>query len=511
MGVISILLDVGVPSDSPQQQGKKIRVGSSLTGMAAKSITAKNAMNQKPPDPAAFAAAKTRILLCAPSNTAVDELVYRIKKYGILGSDGQAKRSLKVVRIGQPLNSTRATSSTEGEGAYVDVKEFTLDYLVDKKRREVESTQRSGYKRTFMPNTLQLRHQVLEQADIVCCTLSGSGSPQLLEAIINHGASGGKSGETLTSSGDGNNALPPFCFDVVIIDEAAQAIEPSALIPLKYNPKVLIMVGDACQLRATVLSKDASKCSFGRSLFERLDVAGYPKQMLQIQYRMHPDIACFPSKRFYGGKLINDSRMQSSRGKRGNKGSHWKPFHDDRSLQLRPLVFHNVNYGREEMSGSSYCNHAEVPTAQYFNIIICLALSCFFIFFIQTICLYLVKIELIILLATFFHSCHCLRLYYIVQAEYILNLVAFLWRQYPSSCPGGVGIITAYNGQKHLLKKMFKQQYGHGMGAGGSKGKESRVEIATIDGFQGREKDIIIFSCVRSSIHHAQVINMYRS
>jgi superfamily I DNA and/or RNA helicase len=366
MGIVAVLLEVGVPSDSPLHQGKKIRVGSSLTGMAAKSIAAKT--NQKPGNPSeavSFAAEKTRILLCAPSNTAVDELVYRLKKYGVLGRDGRAKRSLSVVRIGQPLNSTRAASTSEG--GFVDVKEFTLDYLVERKRSDIESTQRSGYRRPFMPSTLQLRHQVLLQADIVCCTLSGSGSPQLLEAIINHGASnhssGGKSSDA-TSSGDGNSPVIPFRFDVVIIDEAAQAVEPSALIPLKYNPKVLIMVGDACQLRATVLSKDATKFNFGRSLFERFDLAGFPKQMLLTQYRMHPDIARFSSKRFYEGKLMNDSRMLPTR---NSKGSHWKPFHDDRSRRLRPMVFHNVKYGREELSGSSYSNRAEVRHFFFFS------------------------------------------------------------------------------------------------------------------------------------------------
>ena len=93
-----------------------------------------------------------------------------------------------------------------------------------------------------------------------------------------------------------------------------------------------------------------------------------------------------------------------------------------------------------------------------------------------------------------------LRVFY-WKAEYILNLYSILRRQYPSSCPGGVGIITAYNAQKHLLKKLFKQQYGFSMGGSSSKkdGPGCDVEISTIDGFQGREKDVIIFSCVRSS------------
>ena len=44
-----------------------------------------------------------------------------------------------------------------------------------------------------------------EEADIVCCTLSGAGSPQLLECVMRiHG----------------------FQFTAVVVDEAAQAVEP---------------------------------------------------------------------------------------------------------------------------------------------------------------------------------------------------------------------------------------------------------------------------------------------
>jgi senataxin len=45
---------------------------------------------------------------------------------------------------------------------------------------------------------------------------------------------------------------------MVIIDEASQAIELSALIPLKYQPKHSILVGDPQQLPPTVLSQEAS-------------------------------------------------------------------------------------------------------------------------------------------------------------------------------------------------------------------------------------------------------------
>ena len=59
------------------------------------------------------------------------------------------------------------------------------------------------------------RDAILNEADIICATLSGSGQ----------------------------ESLAPFTFETVIIDEAAQAIEMSCLIPLKYGCRRCIMVG----------------------------------------------------------------------------------------------------------------------------------------------------------------------------------------------------------------------------------------------------------------------------
>ena len=105
--------------------------------------------------------------------------------------------------------------------------------------------------------------------------------------------------------------LPGFTFDAVIIDEAAQAVEPSTLIPLKYNPATVVMVGDPCQLPATLFSKAAKDANYGQSLFQRLQTLGYPMTMLETQYRMHPDIAAYPSHRFYNGLLRTDPLLLS--------------------------------------------------------------------------------------------------------------------------------------------------------------------------------------------------------
>ncbi len=103
---------------------------------------------------------------------------------------------------------------------------------------------------------------VLNSAKIVFATLSGSGSDRLSRI--------------------------PGGFHTVIIDEAAQAVELSTLIPLRYNCKHCILIGDPRQLPATVFSRAASKSLYTRSLFSRLQRLKHPLHLLTVQYRMHP-------------------------------------------------------------------------------------------------------------------------------------------------------------------------------------------------------------------------------
>ncbi|GEQ66499.1 hypothetical protein JCM33374_g162 [Metschnikowia sp. JCM 33374] len=100
-----------------------------------------------------------------------------------------------------------------------------------------------------------------------------------------------------------------LCFDkslsfpVVIMDEATQSSEPATLIPLTLpGVKKLVLVGDQKQLSCYTNVKGLSL-----SLFERIIRNGSFKslQMLDTQYRMHPSISAFPSKQFYGDKLLD--------------------------------------------------------------------------------------------------------------------------------------------------------------------------------------------------------------
>uniref|UniRef100_A0A1A9V7K9 AAA+ ATPase domain-containing protein n=1 Tax=Glossina austeni TaxID=7395 RepID=A0A1A9V7K9_GLOAU len=107
-------------------------------------------------------------------------------------------------------------------------------------------------------------------------------------------------------------------FDVCIIDEATQCIEPWTLVPLRFLITSLVLVGDTQQLPATVLSQKADDLGLSTSMFTRiqncLDNAinstnlinyNYIVSGLNVQYRMHPEICKWPNLYFYKNKLID--------------------------------------------------------------------------------------------------------------------------------------------------------------------------------------------------------------
>lgn len=212
-------------------------------------------MSDKTPTP--------KILVCAPSNAAIDEVAKRLQD-GVRTSDGELVIP-KVVRVG-----------TE-DAMNVSVKDISLDRLVDQRlsgtktadssntmiplRAEMDAVrdaqlskrqqllhsediqgravieeeikalnnkrmalsqqynrlkdQQQAESRTLDAARRKFRAEVLQEADVICSTLSGSGH-EVLESVD---------------------------FDTIVIDEAAQAVELSSLIPLKYRAKRCVMVG----------------------------------------------------------------------------------------------------------------------------------------------------------------------------------------------------------------------------------------------------------------------------
>ena len=72
---------------------------------------------------------------------------------------------------------------------------------------------------------------------------------------------------------------------------------------LQHDARLLCLVGDHKQLPPTILSPAAAKLGLSKSLFERLLQCGDERALLRIQYHMHPAVAAFAARHFYGGEL----------------------------------------------------------------------------------------------------------------------------------------------------------------------------------------------------------------
>ena len=74
-------------------------------------------------------------------------------------------------------------------------------------------------------------------------------------------------------------------FEVVVVDEAAQSVEPATLSALQLGSRHCVLVGDPQQLPATIFNVSGRNTKYDRSLFQRLEEAGQPVYMLNEQYR----------------------------------------------------------------------------------------------------------------------------------------------------------------------------------------------------------------------------------
>ncbi|KAJ1453686.1 AAA domain-containing protein, partial [Pelagophyceae sp. CCMP2097] len=106
-----------------------------------------------------------------------------------------------------------------------------------------------------------------------------------------------------TVSSSARSVLAGEHFPTVIVDEAAMCEEALSFVILRPEATRLVLVGDPKQLPATVLSAAAQRAGFSRSMMDRLIVNGCAAVLLNVQHRMHPDVAKWPNEQFYEGRL----------------------------------------------------------------------------------------------------------------------------------------------------------------------------------------------------------------
>ena len=231
------------------------------------------------------------VLVCAPSNAAVDLLTERIADAG-----------LSVARIGNisRVNEKLINHTLDGQLAlHPEMKN------IKKIRKQAAEARRKAkrFKRKFGYQERLERKELYTEAKEL-----GNWANQMEDRLIDQILSSSKV-ITATLVGTSGRYLEKLKFRTLIIDEAAQALEPAAWIPIAKASRV-IFFGDPLQLPPTVKSVDAKKGGFHITLMEK-GLERLPKTMLlNTQYRMNADIMNFSNQQFYKNELIAHETVQ---------------------------------------------------------------------------------------------------------------------------------------------------------------------------------------------------------
>ena len=247
-----------------------------------------------------------KVLACAPSNIAVDNLVERIVQAAAYNASHQPKHSsaastsaspfhsFRCIRVGHPARLSPAILShsldsvvKQSEGGSItrdieaEIAQTQTDINKSRDRNE-KKTLRGQWK--LLQKELRERQKkavrdTLSAASVLCCTLIGAAS----------------------------SSLNGMSFDTVIIDECAQAIEAACLIPLLLCKRRLVLAGDHRQLGPVVKSaKEGGGAELEVTLMDRVNRRADSElmtEMLVEQYRMNEDIMRWSSDEFYRSRL----------------------------------------------------------------------------------------------------------------------------------------------------------------------------------------------------------------
>jgi predicted DNA helicase len=346
-----------------------------------------------------------KVLACAASNHAVDNLLEKLLRLGerpvrlghparvvpelreraldiLAEKHADARQARKVAREASALfrQADRWTRGKPEPGAKAALRREARELLAEARRLEALAVER-----------------VLDEASIVCATLTGLDS----------------------------ELLGRRRFDLAVLDEACQSTEPASWLPLLRADRV-ILAGDHCQLPPTVVSPEAAEKGLSVSLMERLVGRFGPQiaRLLTVQYRMHAAIMGFSSAEFYGGELVADESVIGHR------------LCDLPGVRTEPLTETPVQF--IDTAGASYDEELEENTESRLNR--------------QEAALAARKVRALL--------------------DAGLN-------------PSQVAVIAPYRAQVRHLRDLLRDVPG--------------LEIDSVDGFQGREKEAVVISLVRSN------------
>ena len=372
-----------------------------------------------------------RILVCGPSNISVDNIVERLVPHKV-----------PLIRVGHPARLLSSvmdhslevlTQTSDAAGIVKDVRKE-----IDEKQASIRKTRTGRERRDIYRDLKDLRKEFRER-EAKCVDDLVTGSKVVLATL--HGA--------------GGHQLKNQKFDVVLIDEASQALEAQCWVPLLTASKA-ILAGDHLQLPPTIKSttikenakdgrneettrledlKLTESVKLETTLFDRLlsTHGSTIKRMLTTQYRMHENIMKFPSKELYESKLIAADHVKS----RLLKDLLYDVEDEDNTRE--PLVFYDTQGGdfpeRTEDTDGPLSILAESKSNDLEAAIV---------------------------------------------TRHTESLIS------AGVKPEDIAVISPYNAQVALLSQKLKTKY-------------PEIELGSVDGFQGREKEAVIVSLVRSN------------
>ena len=220
---------------------------------------------------------EAQVLVCAQSNTAVDWIAEKL-----------VDRGVTVLRVGNPTRvNEKMLSFTyerrfEAHPLYGRLRRLRAEEreLLGRTRgakgREGALARLRRVREEAVDLEVEIDRALFDEAKVVACTLVGAS----------------------------NRLLAGRRFPSLFIDEAGQALEAACWIGIARADRV-VLAGDFQQLPPTVKCPGAARGGLGRTLLERV-ARRLPEcvMMLRVQYRMHEDIMGFPSRWFYGGRLL---------------------------------------------------------------------------------------------------------------------------------------------------------------------------------------------------------------
>lgn len=234
-----------------------------------------------------------KVLVSAPSNTAVDHIV-----------KGLIQQGAKLLRVGNASKADETIFSHTPEGRLANSKQ-QKEIKQLKIRAEEFRKMALKYKRSFGKAEREQRQLLFKEVKNIRSEikkLQAYNEEKLFEeAEVIAG----------TPIGIYDAGIEHLQFETLILDEAGQCIEPLAWCIFPFADKI-VLAGDHWQLPPTVLSFEAAQLGFNRSILEIAVAETNNIFLLNTQYRMKEVIAGFSSNYFYNDRLLSPSHLQNT-------------------------------------------------------------------------------------------------------------------------------------------------------------------------------------------------------